>query len=49
VVLLVDATATRNGRTLDYKVAEAYHVRDGKIAERWAVSDDTARIAEFFA
>jgi uncharacterized protein len=49
VVLLIDATATRNGRTFDYKVAEVYHIRDGKIAERWAVSDDTARIAEFFA
>jgi uncharacterized protein len=49
VVLLIDATATRGGRTLNYQVAEVYHVRDGKITERWAMSDDTARIAEFFA
>jgi ketosteroid isomerase-like protein len=49
VVALFDATATRNGRTLDYKVAEIYHLRDGKITERWAFSDDTATIAAFFA
>jgi ketosteroid isomerase-like protein len=49
VVLLADATATRAGRTLDYRVAEIYHVRDGRITERWAFSDDTAAIAEFFA
>jgi uncharacterized protein len=49
VVMLLDATGTRGGRTLDYHVAEVYHVKDGKITERWAASDDTARIAEFFA
>ena len=49
VVLLIDATATRAGQTLRYQVAEVYHVKDGKITERWAMSDDTARIAEFFA
>ncbi len=48
-VALLSATATRNGKTFDYNVAEIYHVRDGKITERWAFSDDTARIAEFFA
>jgi ketosteroid isomerase-like protein len=47
-VALVTATATRGGRTLTYRVAEIYHVRDGKIAERWAFSDDTAAINEFF-
>jgi len=26
-----------------------YHVKDGKITERWALSDDTAAITEFFA
>jgi ketosteroid isomerase-like protein len=48
VVLLADATATRGGRTLQYKVAEVYHVKNGKITERWACSDDTAAITEFF-
>ena len=49
VVALIDATGTRGGRTLDYRVAEIYHVRDGKIIERWAFSDDTAAITQFFA
>ena len=48
-IALVDATATRGGKTLTYRVAEIYHIRDGKIAERWAFSDDTAAIAAFFA
>jgi ketosteroid isomerase-like protein len=48
-IALVSATATRNGKTLKYNTAEILHVRDGKIVERWAFSDDTARITEFFA
>jgi ketosteroid isomerase-like protein len=48
VVLIVDATGSRNGRTLDYKVVEVYHVKDGKVTERWALSDDTQAIADFF-
>jgi ketosteroid isomerase-like protein len=48
-IALGDATATRGGRTLRYRVAEIYHVRDGKITERWAFSDDTAAITAFFA
>jgi ketosteroid isomerase-like protein len=49
VVALIDARGTRGGRTLDYRVAEIYHVKDGKITERWAFSDDTAAIVDFFA
>jgi uncharacterized protein len=48
VVAMGNATATRDGETLEYRVAEIYHVRDGKVTERWAFSDDTARIAAFF-
>jgi ketosteroid isomerase-like protein len=48
-VVLVNATATKGGRTFTYRAAEIYHIRDGKIAERWAFSDDTAAIAAFFA
>jgi ketosteroid isomerase-like protein len=48
VVALVNAKAGRDGRTLDYKTAEIYRVRDGKITHRWAFSDDTAAINEFF-
>jgi hypothetical protein len=42
-------TATRGGKTLHYRTAEIYHVKDGKITERWAFSDDTDAINRFFA
>jgi ketosteroid isomerase-like protein len=48
-IALVDATAVRGGRTLKYRTAEIFHVRNGKIVERWAFSDDTAAITAFFA
>ena len=50
LVALVEATATRNGKTLTYRTAEIHHVdADGKITERWAFSDDTGAIVDFFA
>ncbi len=49
VVALVNATATRGGRTLKYRTAEIHHIRDGRLVERWAFSDDTAAIVDFFA
>ena len=49
-IVLVEAHATRaDGRTLDYRTAEIVHLRDGKVTERWAFSDDTKRIIDFFA
>jgi ketosteroid isomerase-like protein len=48
-IALVEATATRGGKTLSYRTAEIYHFRNGKVAERWAFSDDTEAIARFFA
>lgn len=48
-VALVEATAIRGGRTFTYRTAEIYHIRHGKVVERWAFSDDTAAITEFFA
>jgi len=48
-IALVEATATRGGHTLRYRTAEIFHIRDGKIVERWAFSDDTAAITAFFA
>lgn len=49
IVALVNAHATRGGETLDYRTAEIMHIRDGKVTARWAFSDDTAAINEFFA
>ena len=48
-IALGTATATRNGRTIEYRTAEIFHIRDGKAVERWAFSDDTAAIVAFFA
>ena len=48
-IALVEATATRGGRTFTYRVAEIYHIQAGKLVERWAFSDDTAAITAFFA
>lgn len=49
-IALVEATAQRGGRTFVYRTAEIMHLNsDGKITGRWAFSDDTAAINEFFA
>lgn len=48
-IALVQATATRGGKTLTYRTAEIYHIRNGQVSERWAFSDDTAAITAFFA
>ncbi len=48
VIALVTATATMGDKELVYRTAEIYHMRDGKITERWAFSDDTERINRFF-
>lgn len=47
-IALVTATATMGDQSLTYRVAEIYHVRDGKVSARWAFSDDTERINRFF-
>lgn len=48
VVQLVKATATLGDKKLVYRTAEIFHMKDGKVTERWAFSDDTDRINEFF-
>ena len=48
-IQLVTATATLGDQRLVYRTAEIYHMKDGKITERWAFSDDTERINSFFA
>jgi ketosteroid isomerase-like protein len=48
-IQLVTATATMGDKELVYRTAEIYHIRDGKVTERWAFSDDTERINRFFS
>ena len=45
---LIEVTAKRGDKTLTYRTAEVYHMRDGKITERWTFSDDTEAIKRFF-
>lgn len=47
-IQLVTATVSMGDRSITYRTAEIYHMRDGKITERWAFSDDTDRIDKFF-
>jgi ketosteroid isomerase-like protein len=49
VVGLVTATVRAGDQEFTYRTAEIAHVTDGKISERWAFSDDTAAIIDFFA
>ena len=47
-IQLLTATATIGDRQLVYRTTEIYHMRDGLVTERWAFSDDTQRIIDFF-
>jgi ketosteroid isomerase-like protein len=47
-VALLSANAEWGDKKLSYRVAEIYHIRDGKITARWAFSDDTEAINNFF-
>ena len=48
VIALVNATAIAGDQTFSYRTAEIAHVKDGKVTERWAFSDDTEAINRFF-
>lgn len=49
VVGLVNATVTVGDTSFSYRTAEIAHVKDGKVTERWAFSDDTQAITDFFS
>jgi ketosteroid isomerase-like protein len=48
VIGLVEATVGMGGENFTYRTAEISHMKDGKVTERWAFSDDTQRITDFF-
>ena len=49
VIGLGTAVATKkDGGSLTYRTAEIYHVKNGQVSERWAFSDDTKAITDFF-
>ncbi|HEU4319724.1 MAG TPA: nuclear transport factor 2 family protein [Acidimicrobiia bacterium] len=49
VIGLVTTTLNMGDQSFSYRTAEIAHMKDGKLTERWAFSDDTQRIIEFFA
>jgi ketosteroid isomerase-like protein len=49
VIGLVTATVRAGDRSFTYRTAEIAHVEDGKLTERWAFSDDTQAITDFFS
>lgn len=49
VIGLVEATVGVGGESFTYRTAEIAHMKDGKVTERWAFSDDTQRITDFFS
>ncbi|HVR77602.1 MAG TPA: nuclear transport factor 2 family protein [Acidimicrobiia bacterium] len=48
VIALVEARVGMGGESLTYRTAEIAHMKEGKVTERWAFSDDTQRITDFF-
>ena len=47
-IAMLNVTIGAGGDSFSYRTCEIYHVSDGKVTERWAFSDDTAAISEFF-
>lgn len=49
LIALLSVTATKGDEVLEYRTAEIHHVNaDGQVTERWAFSDDTKAIIDFF-
>jgi ketosteroid isomerase-like protein len=49
-IALMEVSINTEDQNFNYRTAEIYHInQDGKITERWAFSDDTQAITEFFS
>ena len=48
VIVLVHATAEREGKRLDDNGVQVFHVKDGKVAEQWLHPGDVYAGDEFF-
>ena len=49
LVGLINAHVKVGDQEINYRTAEVMHVSDGKVTERWALSDDTQAIVDFFS
>ena len=49
LIALLEVTVSKGDETINYRTAEIHHVNaDGQITQRWAFSDDTQAIIDFF-
>lgn len=48
-VALVEASATRNGKSISDKNIHVFHMRDGKMTEFWTVPTDQAAWDDFYS
>jgi ketosteroid isomerase-like protein len=49
LIALLSVSATKGDEALEYRTAEIHHFNaDGQVTERWAFSDDTQAIIDFF-
>lgn len=49
LVALLHVDVSRNGEKIEYNVAEISHINSaGQMTERWAFSDDTEKVLDFF-
>lgn len=49
VVVLIKVSSSRNGKSFSGNTTYVFHVRDGKIAEAWAIPGDQYGQDEFWA
>jgi uncharacterized protein len=48
-VVLLDVSASRNGKTMSDKQAATYHVQNGQSTEAWFLYEDGSQLADFWA
>ncbi|MEX2459197.1 MAG: nuclear transport factor 2 family protein [Actinomycetota bacterium] len=48
VVALTTSTGQKDGRSLNAHIINTFHVKDGKLTEAWAASDDQYAVDEFW-
>ena len=46
--VLSTTTAEREGKTIETKTADIFHIRDGKVQECWTLTTDQNALDEFF-
>ena len=49
VLALIRTRAQREGRSLDSRNIQVFHVADGRITEGWGFSEDQAAVDEFYS